>query len=233
MISAFPPPLPDLAVDLSGPHTVTAGESATYTLRVRNLGGSSAHDFTVKFTCGEYVSCNPPSKSWLIQSLEPGGEAVLEIEVTFPSAGEYPLTAVVDPDNVIEEEDEGNNHDSILVLASPPPLPDIAIRQAAYEITIQYVGEVATSYIYANMTIINLGADVDQSFKCKITIDGSTVGEVTVPGLESGKSYFIEMQATLPIDVRGMRMRYIADSENVIEESNENNNVGELLIEMD
>ncbi|RLG03259.1 MAG: hypothetical protein DRN61_05110, partial [Thaumarchaeota archaeon] len=61
----------------------------------------------------------------------------------------------------------------------------------------------------------------------------STVGEVTVPGLESGKSYFIEMQATLPIDVRGMRMRYIADSENVIEESNENNNVGELLIEMD
>ncbi len=233
MISAFPPPLPDLTIDLSGPHTVTAGESATYTLRVRNIGGSSAHNFTIKFTCGEYVSCNPPSKSWLIQSLEPGGETVLEIEVTFPSAGEYRLTAVVDPDNVVEEEDEGNNHDSVLVLAAPPPLPDIAIQQVAYEITIQYVGEVATSYIYANMTIVNLGVDVDQSFKCKITIDGFTVGEVTVPGLKSGKSYFIEMQATLPIDVRGMKVKYIADSENVIEESNENNNVGELLIEMD
>ncbi|MCD6313199.1 MAG: hypothetical protein J7L79_05270, partial [Thaumarchaeota archaeon] len=231
MVSALPPPLPDLTIDISGPYAVTAGESVSYSLVVKNVGGSSAHDFAVKFTCGGYVPCSPYSKSWPIESLEPGEETMLEIEVTFPSEGEYQLTVVVDPDNVVEE-DEGNNHDSMLVLAAPPPLPDIAIQEVAYEVTIQYVGEVATSYIYANMTIVNLGVDVDQSFRCKISIDGFTVGEVTVPGLKSGESYFIEMQATLPTDVRGMKVKYIADYENVIEESNENNNVGELEIEM-
>ncbi|RLG35672.1 MAG: hypothetical protein DRN91_09150, partial [Candidatus Alkanophagales archaeon] len=196
-VTVLPPPLPDLTIMLSGPYSAIAEAPITYQLIVRNIGDVGAHGFTVRFICRGEVPCSPPSKSWTIESLKPGEEVVLEVEVTFLSDGRYELIAVVDPDNDVEEKDEENNYYLMIVIVSPPLLPDIAVQRAAFEITIEYVGEVATSYVYVNMTVINLGVDMDESFTCRITIDGILIGETTVPPLESMESYVVEMEAVV------------------------------------
>ncbi|RLI38875.1 hypothetical protein DRO64_11310, partial [Candidatus Bathyarchaeota archaeon] len=62
-------------------------------------------------------------------------------------------------------------------------------------------------------------------------IDGILIGETTVPPLESMESYVVEMEAVVEEDVRGMTITYMADAYNIVEESNEENNIVSLVIE--
>ena len=85
-----------------------AGESVTIHATVRNLGGLSSGATTLRIEEGE------PATSELgelpVPALEPGGLETLSLEWT-PSAppGARPLRLTVDPEELVGEQDEGNN----------------------------------------------------------------------------------------------------------------------------
>ena len=223
--------LPDLTVEwVNIPSTAFAWEPTTISFKVKNIGKDVAHNFTVRFECMGEVVCSPPVETWGSLSLAPGEEKTFKLQVTFPSDGFYIVRIIADVEDNVKESNEENNFAEFMIQVFPPPLPDLAIQQAGYDITIKYVGEVATSHIKANMTIINLGTDVDESFLCRIMLGGLLLGEETVPGLRKGETYTITMEVTINRDVRGMTLRYIVDAVNAIEEEDEENNVATLVI---
>jgi len=223
--------LPDLTLEwIQIPSQTFGWEPTKISFKVKNVGKATAYNFTVSFECVGYVTCNPPSKFWDVAMLAPGEEKTFQLDVVFPPDGFYRVRAIADRDDVVKESNEENNVIEFLIQVLPPPLPDLAIKQAGYEVTVTYVGEVATSHIKVNMTIINLGTDVDQSFLCRITLDGMLLGEETVPGLKKGEVYTITFELTVDGDVRGMTLRYVVDALNQIEESDEENNIATLTI---
>ncbi|MCD6235854.1 MAG: lamin tail domain-containing protein, partial [Thaumarchaeota archaeon] len=223
--------LPDLTVEwVQVPSQTFGWMPVKISFKVKNTGTDSAYNFTVSFECTGYAVCNPPFKSWKVLALAPGEEKTFSLDVVFPPEGLYTVRAIADIDEVVKESNEENNVIEFLVQVLPPPLPDLAIEQASYEITVTYVGETATSHIKVNMTIINFGVDVNESFLCRIMLGGLLLGEETVPGLRKGEIYTITMEVTVNGDVRGMMLRYIVDAANAIEEEDEENNVATLVI---
>ncbi|MCD6536630.1 MAG: hypothetical protein J7K49_06340, partial [Thaumarchaeota archaeon] len=223
--------LPDLTVEwVNIPSTAFAWEPTTISFKVKNIGEDVAHNFTVRFECMGEVVCSPPVETWGPLSLAPGEEKTFKLQVTFHSDGLYTVRIIADVEDNVKESNEENNFAEFMIQVFPPPLPDLAIQQAGYDITIKYVGEVATSHIKANMTIVNFGEDVDQSFTCRILLGGMVLGEEIVPGLKRGETYTITIERTVKGDVRGMTLQYIVDALDVIEEENEGNNIVTMII---
>jgi subtilase family serine protease len=107
--------LPDLAFVPSAisvsPSVVTAGDSAQLSVTVKNVGGAlgSVSGTTVRFYDG-----TPTTGVALGEVKVPAlgvGEAqtVAFVWDTTRSAGDHTITAVVDPDNLVPEQEEGNN----------------------------------------------------------------------------------------------------------------------------
>lgn len=128
--------LPDVVLAVADvtltPSFPRAGQEVTLAATVRNLGGQPSAPTSVRLVEGE------PAAGTLIAELSvpalaPGQAATLTTPWT-PSAppGERTLSGVVDPDNVVREQDEGNNiarrrvvvQDADLYLTEPYFSPD-------------------------------------------------------------------------------------------------------------
>jgi len=140
---------PDLTVEwINIPSTAFAWEPTTISFKVKNIGEDVAHNFTVRFECMGEVVCSPPVKTWGPLTLAPGKEKTFKLQVTFPSDGLYTVRIIANVEDNVRELDEENNFAEFMIqVFPPPPPPDLAIQQAGYDVTIKYVGEVATSHI--------------------------------------------------------------------------------------
>lgn len=135
----------DLSVTKAGPTTVGTSAPMTYTVTVNNTGNLNAMNVKVVdtvpagltgitaagtslFTCGvvgQTVTCTGGA-------VNQGSNATITINATSPAtAGSITNTAVVDPDDTIEELNELNNTsalvDTLVTDAPPPPLPYLTI----------------------------------------------------------------------------------------------------------
>ncbi|WP_168169243.1 CARDB domain-containing protein [Thermococcus sp. 5-4] len=109
--------LPDLVVlNVSVPSIMQAGDNVTVNVTVLNSGNASASDVNVTLYADSDIL-----GSALISALNPGANVTLSFNWTPEYAGIYNLTAVVDPDNSIEEFNESNNNLSVEAFVEPAP----------------------------------------------------------------------------------------------------------------
>jgi len=114
LFAAFAEPKPDLTVEsISTPSSMTAGNTYSIGVAVANLGGSASNIRVTLKADGAVVG------NQTIASLNAGETKTVTFSWT-PSAGSHTLTAIVDPDNNIDELNEGNNTKSIAVNVQSP-----------------------------------------------------------------------------------------------------------------
>jgi uncharacterized repeat protein (TIGR01451 family) len=123
--------LADLSVNKTGPSSVAVSGAMTYTLTVNNAGTQNATDIVVVDTVPAELSITSVSGTSLFNCVAPtntvtctggavnaGSNATITISATAPAIIPTPdtvtNTAVVDPDNLIEESNELNNTSSLV-----------------------------------------------------------------------------------------------------------------------
>ena len=121
---------PDLLVDAVGaPESATPGTTIEITDTVRNRGQSKAPATTVKLYFSAQSTYDASAVligSHSVPALDPDASHSGSTSVTVPAsagaAGLYYVIAVVDPDNVVSEYDEGNNSERWVKVAVGPDL---------------------------------------------------------------------------------------------------------------
>ncbi|MCI0521686.1 MAG: hypothetical protein L0Z70_15685 [Chloroflexi bacterium] len=113
------------------PPTLRQGVTATIGLKLRRLGGvgdlaTVAVDFYAE--PGGYLGRAQSG------ALPPRDVTTASLTLLPLSAGVYTLTAVIDPDNLVAELDEGNNTLARRVVVLPPPAGDLPVEILALQI---------------------------------------------------------------------------------------------------
>ncbi|HVU10999.1 MAG TPA: CARDB domain-containing protein, partial [Phototrophicaceae bacterium] len=120
------PGFPDLVVTnlgLVGGNTIQLGAgntpvTATVSVTVTNTGASAATQFN------NVINLNPPGTDQplgVVSGLNPGESIVLNISLTFNTAGNYTLQVRADSDSQITETSEVNNNALTTVTVNPNP----------------------------------------------------------------------------------------------------------------
>jgi uncharacterized repeat protein (TIGR01451 family) len=139
--------LPDLTMAKTGPSTVPVSSPMTYTLTVNNLGTGNANDIkvidtlplglsNVSFSTTSLFACTsdepalPHAPAVITVTctggrVNAGANGTITVNATSPAtSGAITNTAIVDPDNTIEESNELNNTSALVntqVGGTPPP----------------------------------------------------------------------------------------------------------------
>ena len=123
--------LPDLTLNKTGPSTVVAGAGFDYVLTVNNIGTALANDIVVTdtlpagvtlqasafevtslFTCSSAGA--PVTVTCTGGRVNAGQNGSIRIHVTAPATGPLTNTAVVDPEDTIDEGNELNNTSAVV-----------------------------------------------------------------------------------------------------------------------
>ncbi len=143
-------PLPDLTLNKTGPTSVALEGDLTYTLTVNNVGTANTANVRVVDTlpAGVTLIADPFETTSLFDctssgtdpitvtcdggAVNQGQNATIKIKAMAPGSGtKITNTAVVDPDNAIEESNELNNTSASVntSLEGPPPEPLLSIHK--------------------------------------------------------------------------------------------------------
>ncbi|OGW45719.1 MAG: hypothetical protein A2Y66_01370 [Nitrospirae bacterium RBG_13_41_22] len=216
---------PDLSLSDSDIYAVSEDpqnvDSRTVYAAIRNNGGIDASNVPVHFYKNS-VSPENLIDTQIVLNVPASGSITLSTSIVLNE--DTVIYMVVDPDNVIEETDKNNNIASILLIRTIPDLsissPDVTIIPPD---TIEGQSARITAIIH---NIGNLNAsNVDISFYDGDPQTGGTlIGSLTKSQIDSGATALAEIQW----DTYGQSgMNYIhvtVDPQNLIQESNENNN---------
>ena len=139
-------PLPDLTVTINAPDQAPVNSNVDYTLTVNNGGGAGANDLKVTATLPpgfgatsatgtNLFACSIalPTVTCTGGRLDTGANATIIIHaVTANDFDRYTTTAVVDPEDAVEEGKEGNNTSSqeIFLPAAPPPTEPLTFTKS-------------------------------------------------------------------------------------------------------
>lgn len=140
--------LPDLTLSKSGPSSVAAGAAFDYVLTVNNLGTALANDIAVTDTLPAGVTLqaiptpiettslfvcstagDPITVTCTGGRVNAGQNGSIRLHVLAPASGPLTNTAVVDPDDTIDESNELNNTSAVVntTVTSAPQPPSLTI----------------------------------------------------------------------------------------------------------
>ena len=160
--------LPDLTVRASVPLSVTEFSTLRVSFRVSNVGSASSEGFRVSL----FIDRTPVDEV-SVEGLEVNSSFEGFLTWKVPSAGEYELAVCADPEDVVEELDEGNNCFSASVRVLPAPKLEVegpeevrllAGEECVVEMGVRNVGSVAAK-------------DVNISFSCSENLELLTPSE--------------------------------------------------------
>lgn len=222
------------------PTSVHQGGSVTVYFTVKNRGQEATSS---SFMNGIYLPRNQSINEGAIRvgvtnvpSLTPGETHVFNEQITLPSAitpGHYYIGVRADETDIITESNEANNDriDSVGLTVLGPAQVDLTIPSVSvseHQVTAGETVEVAFSI--KNGEVDNSGtvnARIILSTDSTQPVGEQQLKEVTVPNLEPGQEkHFIE-PVIIPfnIDNRSYFVMVVADPNNQLAETNENNNV--------
>ncbi|EHR69450.1 CARDB domain-containing protein,subtilase family protease [Burkholderiales bacterium JOSHI_001] len=229
---------PDLTVPLlTVPASVAAGGSFTASITAANTGSRPAAATTVSLyrsVDGVITTTDTLLGSVAVPALAAGAQQVLSLPVTLPAttvAGNYFVGAIIDPANTVAEASEANNLSaarvlSVTVAAKPA---DLTVTALSAPSTITRGRSITVSGTVRNA---GLGAAAASTLGIYLSTDAVITGTdtllatVAVPALAAGASSAFSGTLIVPTTVAAGRYRVgaIADSANVVLESNETNN---------
>jgi uncharacterized repeat protein (TIGR01451 family) len=204
-------PIPDLIIEkiTDSPAEPSIDDEVTFTVTIKNQGTSPAGPSRVYFYADNF-------------SEEYQDIPELEAGASMPSAftwtaqiGTHTFKAVVDPDNKVTEDDENNNEKTktISILTT-----DLIIEAIAWTPADPSVNKQVTF----TATLKNQGTGTASSAYVHFYVDGSSIGSQAISELEAGAT----ANATFTWTAQGDShiVKAVADLDNNIKESQENNN---------
>ena len=205
----------DLTItDISTPPTIYANQSNTINAYISNKGNKDITSFKVTLNAN-----NSLVDTQNVEYLEAGKNTIIKFNWTPIQIGDYQLEVIVDPDNAINESNEANNilYKNVTALHLIKK-PDLTIT------------EIFTATIYTNQTniisvnISNIGILPASNYKVSLNVNNNFVASQYLEGLAAGDSTTINFN-WMPIKTGNYQLCVIVDSDDVINESNEANNI--------
>jgi subtilase family serine protease len=214
---------PDLTIsDMDVDSPVYTDAETAVTITIENSGDTDIDD---SFRVRLYADTRRID-TVTVDELDAGEELDIDFEWEPEQAGRYTLKVKVDLSDDVEEYNESNNEDTLQVTVVDPD-QDVDIVVTAIDMLNDAQANVSVGII---ATVINTGEhDIADSFSIALVVDGKVVQSLNLPGLHAGNNQNIEFHWT-PNAAKEYVINVIADSEGTIEEINESNNSGSLVV---
>jgi hypothetical protein len=201
-----------------------AGDTITITATIRNQGLRSAGKSSVALT-----SPDVPAQTKAISSLAAGASATVTYTCTAPqfsSNKTVTVTATADSTGVIPESNENNNTRSTSFTVRS--LPDLIVSALTCDKPAYEAGETVTVYA----TVKNAGATPSGATTVRLTVPGIGTYSKNISALNASASQKISFTFTAPIALtaQSITVTAYADPNNIIQESNENNNTRTAIV---
>ncbi|WP_405151116.1 discoidin domain-containing protein [Sphaerisporangium sp. NBC_01403] len=218
-VIGVPAPNPDLTVtNLSWTPTSPIETNAiTVSATVKNAGtAASGADSVNLYVGGTLVG------TVAIPALPVNGTATVTQNIGTRPAGSYPVSATVDADNTVFEQNEDNNS---LTAASPlvvaeAPGPDLQVLSISSNPSNPAVGAAVTF----NVAVKNRGnTAVSVTTVTRLVVGGTTLNTNTAP-IAAGATANVAVTGSWTATSGGATITATADATNVVAETNENNN---------
>jgi subtilase family serine protease/subtilisin family serine protease len=224
--------LPNLTITPAniGFNTTTAqpGEIVTVTATIVNNGSGPAENVVVQFVDATNNSGAPIAANQVISSI-PAGSAG-SAQIIFDTSGysdEVDVQVVVDPNNLIVEQDENDNRANGSIDVATPAIANLVIRSTQIGFDPGEIGLEGTATIYA--TVLNDGGaavgEVVVHF-LDVTDGGSTpISEPqTISEIGAMSSGIAQVTYNVPFGGSDRKIEVVVDPNNTIVESSESDN---------
>jgi hypothetical protein len=214
-----PAPNPDLTVSALSwnPAAPTETTAVTLSATVRNTGSAASAPDSVNLYLGGTLAGTA-----VVPGLPAGGTATVTHNIGTRGQGSYQVSAKVDEDNTVFEQNEGNNTftaSSPLVVAQAPG-PDLQVLSVASNPPNPAVGaQVTFTVAVQNRGISATGATT----VTRVTVGGTTLNANT-PSIAAGATANVAMTGSWTATSGGATITATADATNAVTETNETNN---------
>lgn len=215
-----PAPNPDLTISnlTWNPAKPSESDETTVNATVRNTGSAAAGATTVNVSLGGTVA-----GSAAVPALGAGESAVVKVGIGKRAQGSYTVSAVVDPSDTIDEQNDDNNSrtaDEKLTVGQSPG-PDLEVTG----ITSNPANPAVGAKVTFAAKVHNRGTSgVSPGSVTRLTVGGSTL-DGTTPAVAAGETATVNISGSWTAASGGATLTATADATNTVTETNENNNV--------
>lgn len=214
------PEAPDLvATSLAlDPAEPAPGDEVRATVTVENQGSSEAGPFEVGFRLdGETLGPNQ-TVGGPLDPFEPGENATVTSEPFELDVGQHTLRAIADIEEDVDEVDETNNDARRDVAVGPDLTPsDVLLDPADPE---------PGDEVDLEAIVANTGTSAAGEHTVRFLVDGDTVGEVTLDGLDAGEEATTD-PVTWTATEGAHTVEVVVDPDDAVEEHDEDDNARE------
>ncbi|MFC2004624.1 CARDB domain-containing protein [Chloroflexota bacterium] len=210
-IADFPTLYSDLIVQSitwspTDPHV---GDEVTFSVTIKNQGYVPSNSSRFNYYFGD-------SSGFKALDLITMGSSVIETFTWFAKAGSSKVRVVIDPGNLVTENDEDNNE--MTVIFSGTKIPDLVVESITWSPSNPSVGETMT----ISVTVKNTGVGRASSSRVTCYIDNNNLASSSIDSINPGGVQSRTFAWTVQEDYHTIKV--IADSNVNIPESNETNN---------
>jgi parallel beta-helix repeat protein len=205
--------------DLSEGSDVAHGHTAKVSAIVHLSGDFRVEDVLVKFFDGDPNVPGTLIGTQSIDTILPGEGKVVSITWCIPNdANSHPVYVVVDPNNTIPETDDVFNNKASIKLFEPDLKAFMPIA----------IGYPSANIVNVGLTIKNMGSSAAGQSFCQVhknSVTGPVIRTIQVPALEAGAPASFQFAWDVSGEEAGIfTLAVIADTNDVVKESFENNN---------
>ncbi|MFI6648040.1 CARDB domain-containing protein [Streptomyces sp. NPDC050529] len=219
-VNGAPAPNPDLTVShlTWDPAAPSESDEITVDATVRNTGSAAAAATTADVSLGGTVA-----GSASVPALGVGESATVKVGIGKRAQGRYAVSAVVDPDDTVDEENEDNNSrtaETELTVGQSPG-PDLQVTG----ITTNPANPAVGAKVAFTANVHNRGTSaVSAGSVTRLTVGGATLNGTT-PAIAAGATAVVDIAGSWTATSGGATLTATADATDVVDETNENNNV--------
>ena len=218
--------LPDLTITAftAGAASYETGKTMTFSVTVKNQGTAASGSAYLSLS-GNGVSTYKQS----IGALAAGGTKQLTFSVpASDTAQTLTLTTFADCDEVIAESNEDNNTESLSVSIIKPLLPDLTITAFTANATSYETGKTMTF----SVTVKNQGTAASGSAYLSLSGNGISTTKQSIGSLAVDSTKQLTFSIPAPASAQTLTLTAFADCDEVVSESNEDNNTRSVTVEI-
>ena len=205
-----------------------AGDAITITAAIRNQGLRTAVGFYVALTSPDLTT-----QTKYVSSLAVGGTTNVTFTYTasqYTSDKTITVTAIADSSGAVAESDESNNTRTASFTARKyiPPFPDLTVSSLTSDKGLYEAGDTVT----VTAVVKNIAQSASYTTTVRLTVPNIGTYSQNIPALSAGASQMVTFTFTAPasLSAQNVTVTAFADPNNIVAESNENNNTRTAVI---